>query len=160
VKKISLIFGTRPEAVKLCPLVLELKDLPEFKAQVCVTGRHRQMLDHVLEVFEVSPDVDLNLMQPDQTLAPLTARAIASLNGHLADYRPDVVIVQGDTMTSVCAALAVLYRRIAVGHVQAGLRTWNRLSPFPEEVNRVLTSQIAELGACKGDHHPMLTKSR
>lgn len=144
-RRISLIFGTRPEAIKLCPLVLELKKHPEFEPHVCVTGQHRQMLDQVLEVFGVTPDVDLNLMQPDQTLAGLTARAITAIDAYLADYRPDIVIVQGDTTTSFCAALAAFYRRIVVGHVEAGLRTWNRFSPFPEEVNRTITSRIADL---------------
>ena len=144
-KKISLIFGTRPEAIKLCPLVLELKKHPEFEPHVCVTGQHRQLLDQVLEVFDVTPNVDLNLMQPDQALAGLTARAITAIDGYLAGYKPDVVIVQGDTTTSFCAALAAFYRRISVGHVEAGLRTWNKLSPFPEEMNRVITSRIADL---------------
>jgi UDP-N-acetylglucosamine 2-epimerase (non-hydrolysing) len=144
-KKVSLIFGTRPEAIKLCPLVLELKKHPEFQPHVCVTGQHRHMLDQVLEVFEVVPDVDLNLMRPDQTLAGLTSRAIMSIDNYLADYRPDIVIVQGDTTTSFCAALAAFYRHITVGHVEAGLRTWNKLSPFPEEINRVMTSRIADL---------------
>jgi len=144
-KKISLIFGTRPEAIKLCPLVLEFKKHPEFETHVCVTGQHRQMLDQVLEVFAVIPDVDLKLMQPDQTLAGLTARAITAVDGYLADYKPDIVIVQGDTTTSFCAALAAFYRWIPVGHVEAGLRTWNKFSPFPEEINRVMTSRIADL---------------
>jgi UDP-N-acetylglucosamine 2-epimerase (non-hydrolysing) len=144
-KKISLIFGTRPEAIKLCPLVLELQKHPEFEPHVCVTGQHRQMLDQVLEVFEVTPDVDLNLMQPDQTLAGLTARAITAIDGYLAEHKPDMVIVQGDTTTSFCAALAAFYRRIPVSHVEAGLRTWNKFSPFPEEINRVMTSRIADL---------------
>ncbi len=144
-RRISLIFGTRPEAIKLCPLVLELHKHPKFEPHVCVTGQHRQMLDQVLEVFEVSPDVDLNLMQPDQTLAGITARAITAIDGYLADYKPDMVIVQGDTTTSFCGALAAFYRRIPVGHVEAGLRTWNRYSPFPEEINRTMTSRIADL---------------
>jgi len=144
-KKVSLIFGTRPEAIKLCPLVLELKRHPEFEAHVCVTGQHRQMLDQVLEVFGVVPDIDLNLMQPDQTLAGLTARAITAIDSYLAEYKPDVVIVQGDTTTSFCAALAAFYRRIPVGHVEAGLRTWNKFSPFPEEINRVIISRVADL---------------
>ncbi len=144
-RKISLIFGTRPEAIKLCPLVLELDKHPEFEPHVCVTGQHRQMLDQVLAVFDVTPDVDLNLMQPDQALAGLTARAIAAVDGYLADYEPDMVTVQGDTTTSFCAALAAFYRRISVGHVEAGLRTWNKFSPFPEEINRVVTSRLADL---------------
>jgi UDP-N-acetylglucosamine 2-epimerase (non-hydrolysing) len=144
-KKVSLIFGTRPEAIKLCPLVLELKKHLEFEAHVCVTGQHRQMLDQVLEVFDVRPDVDLDLMQPDQTLAGLTARAITAIDGYLSEYKPDIVIVQGDTTTCFCAALAAFYRQIPIGHVEAGLRTWNKCSPFPEEINRVMTSQIADL---------------
>jgi len=129
----------------LCPLVLELKKHPEFEPHVCVTGQHRQMLDQVLEVFDVVPDVDLNLMQPDQTLAELTTRAITAIDGYLADFKPGIVIVQGDTTTSFCAALAAFYRRIPVGHVEAGLRTWNKFSPFPEEINRTITSRIADL---------------
>lgn len=144
-KRISLIFGTRPEAIKLCPLVLELKKHPEFEPHVCVTGQHRQMLDQVLDVFEVTPDVDLNLMQPDQTLARLTARAVTAIDSYLAEYKPDIVIVQGDTTTSFCAALVAFYKRIPIGHVEAGLRTWNKFSPFPEEINRVMTSRIADL---------------
>ncbi|TKJ32801.1 MAG: UDP-N-acetylglucosamine 2-epimerase (non-hydrolyzing) [Planctomycetes bacterium B3_Pla] len=143
--KISLIFGTRPEAIKLCPLVMELKKHPEFQVNVCVTGQHREMLDQVLNAFNVVPDVDLNLMQPDQTLAELTSRAITSIDKHLADYKPDIVIVQGDTTTTFCAALAAFYNKIPIGHVEAGLRTRNRYSPFPEEVNRVLTDHIADM---------------
>lgn len=143
-KKISLIFGTRPEAIKLCPLVLELKKHAEFEPHVCVTGQHREMLDQVLEVFGVVPDVDLSLMQPNQTLSALTSRAVTAIDGYLTEHRPDMVIVQGDTTTSFCGALAAFYRRIPVGHVEAGLRTWNKFSPFPEEVNRVLTSHIAD----------------
>lgn len=144
-KKVSLIFGTRPEAIKLCPLALELKRHPEFETHVCVTGQHREMLDQVLEVFHVSPDVDLDLMQPDQTLAQLAARAIAAVDAYLSDCRPDTVIVQGDTTTTFCAALAAFYRRIPIAHVEAGLRTWNKLSPFPEEINRVITSRVTDL---------------
>jgi len=136
--KISLIFGTRPEAIKLCPLVLALQDHSDFQPHVCVTGQHREMLDQVLDVFGVTPDVDLNLMQPNQTLAGLTARAITSIDKYLADYKPELVIVQGDTTTVLCASLAAFYRQIPVGHVEAGLRTWNKQSPFPEEINRVL----------------------
>lgn len=144
-KKVSLIFGTRPEAIKLCPLVLALQNHHDFQPHVCVTGQHRQMLDQVLDVFEVIPDVDLNLMQPDQTLAGLTSKAITTVDQYLAQHEPDIVIVQGDTTTSFCAALSAFYRRIPVCHVEAGLRTWNRFSPFPEEVNRVITSRLADL---------------
>lgn len=144
-KKVSLIFGTRPEAIKLCPLVLDLKKHPEFEPHVCVTGQHRQMLDQVLEVFEVVPDVDLNLMRPDQTLAELTSRVINGIDNYLVDYKPDIVIMQGDTTTTFCTALAAFYRRIPIGHVEAGLRTWNKFSPFPEEINRVMTSRLVDL---------------
>jgi UDP-N-acetylglucosamine 2-epimerase (non-hydrolysing) len=144
-KNISILFGTRPEAIKLCPLVIEMHKHPEFEPHICVTAQHRQMLDQVLEVFEIIPDVDLNLMRLDQTLADLTARAITAIDGYLAVYKPDMVIVQGDTTTSFCAALSAFYRRIPVGHVEAGLRTWNKYSPFPEEINRVMTSHIADL---------------
>jgi UDP-N-acetylglucosamine 2-epimerase (non-hydrolysing) len=143
-KKASVIFGTRPEAIKLCPLVLALRRHPQLTPHVCVTGQHRQMLDQVLEVFGVVPDVDLRLMQPDQTLATLTGRAVAAVDGYLAEYKPDVVLVQGDTTTAFCAALASFYRKVPVGHVEAGLRTWNKHSPFPEEVNRVLTTRVAD----------------
>jgi UDP-N-acetylglucosamine 2-epimerase (non-hydrolysing) len=144
-KRISLIFGTRPEAIKLCPLVLELRKYPEFQPHVCITAQHRQMLDQVLEVFDVTPDRDLNLMRPDQTLAGLTAQAVREVDSYLADYAPDIVLVQGDTTTSFCAALAAFYRRIPVGHVEAGLRTGDKFAPFPEEINRAMTSRIADL---------------
>ncbi len=140
-----MIFGTRPEAIKLCPLVLSLKNNPEFEPHICVTGQHRQMLDQVLDVFEVVPDVDLDLMEPDQTLAGLTSRVVTAIDGYIAKHRPDIVIVQGDTTTTFCAALAAFYNKIPIGHVEAGLRTWNKLSPFPEEINRVMTSHIADL---------------
>lgn len=144
-KKISLIFGTRPEAIKLCPLVLELKKHSEFEPHVCVTAQHRQMLDQVLGVFEVVPDIDLSLMQPNQTLSALTSRAVTAIDGYLTEHKPDMVIVQGDTTTVFCASLAAFYHQIPVGHVEAGLRTWNRLSPFPEEINRTLTTHLADL---------------
>ena len=143
-KKISCVFGTRPEAVKLCPVVLALRARPEVETRVCVTAQHRQMLDQVLEVFGVTPDADLNLMLPNQTLAGLTARAVAAVDAYLARERPDLILVQGDTTTVFAAALAAFYRQVAVGHVEAGLRTGNKLSPFPEELNRVMTSRIAD----------------
>jgi len=144
-KKVSFIFGTRPEGVKLCPLVLAAKGHPQLAPHVCVTGQHREMLDQVLAVFAVTPDVDLNLMQPDQTLAGLTSRAIGAIDQYLAEQRPDLVLVQGDTTTVFCAALCAFYRRIPVGHVEAGLRTWNKRSPFPEEINRVLTTRVSDV---------------
>ncbi len=143
--EIALVFGTRPEAIKLAPLVLALRDDPDLRPVVCVTAQHREMLDQVLAIFGIAPDADLDLMRPDQTLAGLTARAVAGIDAWLADARPDLVLVQGDTTTVFCAALAAFYRGIPVGHVEAGLRTGNLHSPFPEEANRVLTSRLADL---------------
>ena len=139
-----VVFGTRPEAIKLCPLILALRGRPGFETHVCVTAQHREMLDQVLDAFGVSPDADLALMQPDQTLAALTSRATRELDDYLAQTKPDLVLVQGDTTTAFCAALAAFYRRIPVGHVEAGLRTGNKLIPYPEEMNRVLTSRLAD----------------
>jgi UDP-N-acetylglucosamine 2-epimerase (non-hydrolysing) len=141
-KKISFIFGTRPEAIKLCPLILAMKEHHELQSHVCVTGQHREMLDQVLGVFEVVPDVDLALMQPNQTLGGFTSRAIAAIDDYLTAHRPDMVMVQGDTTTVFCAALCAFYHRIPVGHVEAGLRTWNRHSPFPVEINRGLATRL------------------
>lgn len=143
--RISLIFGTRPEAIKLCPVIAALSEHSSLEPHVCVTGQHREMLRQVLETFNVTPHVDLDLMQPNQTLADLTARSIAAVDQYLARCNPDMVLVQGDTTTSFCAALSAFYRRIPVGHVEAGLRTWDRWSPFPEETNRVMTTRIADL---------------
>jgi len=144
-KKISVIFGTRPEAIKLAPVILAAKVNPRFKCHVCVTAQHREMLDQVLEVFDIRPDVDLNLMQPNQTLAGLTAKAITAIDGYLAEEKPDMVIIQGDTTTVFCAALCAFYYKIPVGHVEAGLRTGNKYSPFPEETNRVLATHLSTL---------------
>lgn len=143
-KRISFIFGTRPEAIKLCPLILAMKNNPCFEPNVCVTGQHREMLDQVLEVFDVKPDIDLKLMQANQTLAGLTSKAITAVDSYLQDYNPDMIIVQGDTTTVLAASLAAFYRKIKIGHVEAGLRTWNKFSPFPEEINRVMTTKIAD----------------
>jgi len=143
--KISVIFGTRPEAIKLAPVILALRKDRRFCCRICVTGQHRQMLDQVLEVFGIRPDVDLNLMQPSQSLAALTAGALRALDGYLASDKPDLVLVQGDTTTVLCAALAAFYRKIPVGHVEAGLRTGNLEAPWPEEANRVLASRLASL---------------
>ncbi|MHC4993439.1 MAG: non-hydrolyzing UDP-N-acetylglucosamine 2-epimerase [Planctomycetota bacterium] len=142
-KKTSVIFGTRPEAIKLCPLVLAMRRRADLGVEVCVTGQHRQMLDQVLDVFGVTPDADLDLMRPDQSLAGLTARAVEAVDRYLADSRPDAVIVQGDTTTVFSAALAAFYRDIPVGHVEAGLRTGDPRRPFPEEMNRVMTGRLA-----------------
>jgi UDP-N-acetylglucosamine 2-epimerase (non-hydrolysing) len=145
-KKISIIFGTRPEAIKLAPVILELKKQPDqIDCQVCVTAQHREMLDQVLKIFDVSPQEDFDLMKPNQTLGGLTARAIEALDVYLRSENPDLVLIQGDTTTVFCTALACFYHRIPVGHVEAGLRTWDLLSPFPEEANRVLTSKLARL---------------
>jgi UDP-N-acetylglucosamine 2-epimerase (non-hydrolysing) len=144
-KKISFIFGTRPEAIKLCPLILAMKQHRELQPHVCVTGQHREMLDQVLEVFEVVPDVDLALMQTNQTLAGLTARCIEAIDGYLDEHKPDMVLVQGDTTTVFCAALCAFYHQIPIGHVEAGLRTWNKFSPFPEEINRVFATRLTDL---------------
>jgi len=143
--KLTFIFGTRPEAIKLAPVILALKAHPQFECHVCVTAQHREMLDQVLDVFEIKPDVDLNLMQPNQTLAGLTAKAITAIDAYLTDYKPDMVIVQGDTTTVFCAALCAFYHKIPVGHVEAGLRTGNKYSPFPEEANRVLATHLSTL---------------
>lgn len=143
--RISVIFGTRPEAIKLAPVVLACRDVAGLDCRVCVTGQHREMLEQVLPVFGVRPDVDLALMRPGQTLAGLTARLMEALDGYLEADKPDLVLVQGDTTTVFCAALAAFYRRIPVGHVEAGLRTGNLDAPWPEEANRVLTTRLARL---------------
>jgi len=143
--KISVIFGTRPEAIKLAPIILALKKHPDFECHVCVTAQHRQMLDQVLHIFNITPDIDLDIMKPNQTLAGLTARVVTGVDQYLDDYKPDMVLVQGDTTTVFSAALVSFYNKIPVGHVEAGLRTGNMMSPWPEEANRVLTSRIATL---------------
>jgi UDP-N-acetylglucosamine 2-epimerase (non-hydrolysing) len=144
-KKIAFVFGTRPEAIKLAPLVLAMHNHRDFLPYLCITGQHREMLQQVLDVFEISPDADLSLMRPGQSLAGLTARAIEAIDTCLRAERPDMVLVQGDTTTAFCAALCAFYLQIPLGHVEAGLRTGNRFSPFPEEVNRVMISQMADL---------------
>ena len=144
-KKVSVIFGTRPEAIKLSPIILEMVRRGTVSVHVCVTGQHREMLDQVLQVFGVRPDADLKLMRPNQTLADLTSRAIHAIDAYLTEQNPDLVLVQGDTTTVFCAALAAFYHHIPVGHVEAGLRTWNYDAPYPEEVNRVLTTRLTQL---------------
>lgn len=142
-KRISVIFGTRPEAIKLAPVILKLKQADGVECRVCVTGQHRQMLDQVLDVFKIVPDVDLNLMRPNQTLGGLTARAIEALDQYLLNEKPAAVLVQGDTTTVLAGALAAFFHKIPIGHVEAGLRTGNVMSPWPEEANRVLTTRLA-----------------
>lgn len=139
------VFGTRPEAIKMCPLVKELAQRPEFNSMVCVTGQHRQMLDQVLDIFSVRPDYDLNIMKERQTLASITTGVVEGVAQVVEQCRPDIVLVHGDTTTSFAAALGAFYQKTPVGHVEAGLRTYNRYSPFPEEMNRTLTSRLAEL---------------
>lgn len=142
-KKILLVFGTRPEAIKMAPLVKEFqKDTEHFETKVCVTAQHRQMLDQVLEVFGITPDYDLNIMAPNQDLYDITSKVLLGLRDVLQDFAPDVVLVHGDTTTSMAASLAAFYRQIAVAHVEAGLRTYDMLSPWPEEMNRQVTDRI------------------
>ena len=142
-KKILLVFGTRPEAIKMAPLVKALqKDTEHFETRVCVTAQHRQMLDQVLEVFGITPEYDLNIMAPNQDLYDITAEVLLGLREVLKDFRPDTVLVHGDTTTSMAASLAAFYMQIPVGHVEAGLRTYNMLSPWPEEMNRQVTDRI------------------
>ncbi len=143
-KKISIIIGTRPEAIKLSPLILAIRNNSNYKLNVCVTGQHREMLDQVLDIFDIIPNVDLNLMQKNQTLASFTSRAIQVINEYLKECSPDILFIQGDTTTVLCSALSAYYNQIPVGHVEAGLRTGNKYSPFPEEINRKVTTSIAE----------------
>ena len=144
--KILLIFGTRPEAIKLCPVIRGLREHPsQFDVKVCVTAQHREMLDQVLEAFQVKPDHDLDLMLPGQTLFQSTSRILAGLEPVLREEQPAMVIVQGDTTTTLCGALAAFYSQVPVAHVEAGLRTHDLRQPFPEEMNRVLTSRLTAL---------------
>lgn len=143
-KKVMLVFGTRPEAIKMCPLVKEFQKHPtELETIVCVTGQHREMLDQVLKIFDVTPDYDLNIMKQGQDLTDVTARVLTGLRNVFKECRPDVVLVHGDTTTSTAGALAAFYAQIPVGHVEAGLRTHNLYSPWPEEMNRQVTGRIA-----------------
>lgn len=143
-KTIMLVFGTRPEAIKMCPLVKKLQEhIDDFKTIVCVTGQHREMLDQVLTIFDVKPDYDLNIMKQGQDLYDITARVLTGMRDILKETRPDIVLVHGDTTTSTAAALAAFYQQIPVGHVEAGLRTNDIYSPWPEEMNRQITSRIA-----------------
>lgn len=145
-KKILLVFGTRPEAIKMAPLVKKLQELPEeFQTVVCVTGQHREMLDQVLRLFDITPDYDLNIMKPNQDLYDITSRILLGMRDVLKEVQPDIVLVHGDTTTSMAAALAAFYQQIPVGHVEAGLRTGNIYSPWPEEMNRLITGRIASV---------------
>lgn len=144
IKKVLLVFGTRPEAIKMAPLVLELKKIKELNVEVCVTAQHREMLDQVLDLFELVPDYDLDLMQPGQDLYDITTKALQGLKGVLETSKPDLVLVHGDTTTTFASSLAAFYQRIPVGHVEAGLRTGNIYSPWPEEINRKLTGSLTQ----------------
>ena len=143
-RKVLLVFGTRPEAIKMAPLVMELQKQKErIETVVCVTGQHREMLDQVLEIFDIKPDYDLNIMKRGQDLYDVTARVLTGMREVLKEIKPDIVLVHGDTTTSTAAALAAFYQQIPVGHVEAGLRTHNIYSPWPEEMNRLLTGRLA-----------------
>ena len=143
--KVMTVFGTRPEAIKMAPLALELKKYDEIEPIVCVTAQHRQMLDQVLEIFNLTPDYDLDIMKTRQTLVGITTRVLEGLDEVIKKEQPDIVLVHGDTSTSFVAALAAFYNQVKVGHVEAGLRTYDKYSPFPEEMNRQLTGRIADL---------------
>jgi UDP-N-acetylglucosamine 2-epimerase (non-hydrolysing) len=143
--RVLIIFGTRPEAIKLAPVIRELGKRPEFDPRVCVTAQHREMLDQVLQLFEIRPDFDLGIMRPDQSLFEVTERALAALEGVLEAERPELVLVQGDTTTAFVGALAGFYRKIRVGHIEAGLRSCDKFAPFPEEMNRRLADELSDL---------------
>ncbi len=146
--RVMTIFGTRPEAIKMAPLVLELDSRPEIESLCCVTAQHRQMLDSVLDIFGRKPDYDLDIMEPRQTLSTITTKCLLGLEEVFAQARPDLVLVHGDTSTTFAGALAAFYHQIKVGHVEAGLRTWDKYSPYPEEMNRKLVGDIADLHFC------------
>lgn len=146
--KVMTVFGTRPEAIKMAPLVLELSRHPEIEPICCVTAQHREMLDSVLDIFKIKPDYDLNIMAPRQTLASITTKILNGLDGVLQEAKPDIVLVHGDTSTTFASSLAAFYNGIRVGHVEAGLRSFDKFSPFPEEINRKLTGNIADLHFC------------
>ena len=143
--QVLVVFGTRPEAIKLCPLILKLREHPGFRVSICVTGQHRGLLDRVLDTFQVESNYNLEVMSASQSLAELTARILAGLEPILTVEQPDLVYVQGDTTTTLAAALACFYRSIPVAHIEAGLRTGDLSSPFPEEFNRIVATRVAAL---------------
>ena len=143
--KVMTIFGTRPEAIKMAPLVQELERRPEIESWCCVTAQHRQMLDSVLEIFKIKPQFDLDIMEPRQTLSTITTKCLLGMETVFEQVKPDLVLVHGDTSTTFAGALAAFYHQVAVGHVEAGLRTWDKYSPFPEEMNRTLVGRLADL---------------
>jgi len=146
--KVMTVFGTRPEAIKMAPLALELARRPEFDALCCVTAQHREMLDSVLDIFKLRPDYDLDIMEPRQTLSTITTKCLLGMEGVLEQAKPDLVLVHGDTSTTFAGALAAFYHRIPVGHVEAGLRTYDKWSPYPEEMDRKMVGAIADLHFC------------
>ena len=146
--RVMSVFGTRPEAIKMCPLVKELASRPGIESLCCVTAQHRQMLDSVLEVFGVQPDYDLDIMTPRQTLSSITSKCLLGMDEAIERLKPDMILVHGDASTTFAGALSAFYHQVAVGHVEAGLRTYDKFSPFPEEMNRVLTSNIADMHFC------------
>ncbi len=143
-KKILSVFGTRPEAIKMAPIIKELETRKTFKSIVCVTAQHRAMLDQVLDIFKITPDYDLNIMQPNQTLSHITAKVMEGIEEIIVKEKPDLILVHGDTTTAMAAAIAAFYQQIPVGHVEAGLRTFDKYSPFPEEMNRQIIDRIAD----------------
>ena len=149
--KIALVFGTRPEAIKMCPLVNRLKQNPNFKILTIVTAQHRQMLDSVLELFDITPDYDLNLMKPNQNLWNLSSDILLETKKVFEKEQPDLVLVHGDTTTAGISALSAFYSRIKIGHVEAGLRTFDKDYPFPEEINRVIVDSVSDLMFCPTD---------
>ena len=146
--KVMSIFGTRPEAIKMAPLVMHLQSRPEFQSICCLTGQHREMLDSVMQIFRLKADYDLQIMQTRQTLSSITSRTLLGMESVLEEAKPDLILVHGDTSTTFAGALAAFYHKIPVGHVEAGLRTWDKYSPYPEEMNRTLVGDIAELHFC------------
>ncbi len=146
--KVMTIFGTRPEAIKMAPLVKELERRPEFESYCCVTAQHRQMLDTVLDIFRIKPEFDLDIMEAKQSLSTITSKCLLGLENVFQQVRPDLVLVHGDTSTTFAGALAAFYQQISIGHVEAGLRTWDKYSPFPEEMNRCMVSRLADLHFC------------
>ena len=143
--KILVVFGTRPEAIKMAPLVKELRKNPNMDCLLCITAQHRQMLDQVLSAFQITPDFDLNIMEPGQTLSGITTKAIVGLEQIIKETKPDIVLVHGDTTSTFCGALAAFYQQVSIGHVEAGLRTFNKYSPFPEEMNRQMVDCLTDM---------------
>ena len=143
--KVMSVFGTRPEAIKMAPLVKELERREEIESYVCLTGQHREMLDSVMEIFDLKADFDLNIMEKRQTLSTITTKTLLGMEKVFEENKPDLILVHGDTSTTFAGALAAFYHQVKVGHVEAGLRTWDKYSPFPEEMNRTLVGDIADL---------------